>query len=71
MRNKELAELIRKRNYTYREIAFLAGISATHVYRIVSGEKQPSRRVVFRLAKALGVKPDSLLKPWWTQYQNE
>lgn len=63
----ELGELIRelrkKRGFTQRQLAQLAGISNTEVKRIEDGKrKQPSQEILKKLAKPLGISYEEILK---------
>lgn len=46
---------------TQVELAVAAGVSPATIHRIEAGRQQPRRRIVIRLARALGVDEDSLL----------
>ncbi len=60
---KLIKELRKKRGFTQRQLAQLAGISNSEVKRIEDGvRKQPSQKVLKKLAKPLGIDYEELLK---------
>ena len=54
--------LIRSKGWTRTELASRMGVPLPHVSRWLSGRHQPRLNTVELFAKALGVKPDSLLR---------
>ena len=48
--------------YTQAQLAALAGIKASYVSQLETGEKNPTVRVIHRLSPHLGVTPNHLLK---------
>ena len=46
----------------YSEIARQAGISVSHVSRVLKMERKPSLRILLLLAKTMGLSPESLIK---------
>jgi len=55
-----LRAVLAARGITVYRLAQLTGITQSHVYRLVSGEQQPSLDVAGRIADALGVTVDEL-----------
>jgi transcriptional regulator with XRE-family HTH domain len=56
-----LREMRKKAGFTQEELAFEAGIERNYVSLIELGRNQPTIAVVFKLAKALDVKPSKLI----------
>jgi transcriptional regulator with XRE-family HTH domain len=57
---KRVRDLRHARGFSQERLAELADIHENHVRRIEGGTANPSYLVVFRLARALGVKPGDL-----------
>ena len=53
-------ELRKERGYSQEKLAELAGVHENHVRRIEGGTANPSYLVLVKLAKALGVRADTL-----------
>lgn len=53
----------KEHNWSQEEFAFNAGLHRTYVSGIERGIRNPTVAVIARLAIALGVSPDELLKP--------
>lgn len=51
-----------EKNLSQEELAALVDVSPSHISRMESDLKIPSLEMVFRLAKALEVEPDELIK---------
>ncbi len=45
---------------TYRDLAFLTGLDAGYLNRIARGDNVPSRKAALRIAKALGINPETI-----------
>ena len=63
-RSNHLGEIIRRqrvlRPLTQYELAFMSGVSPSHLGRIERGERFPSAHVLRRIAKPLGFEEDEL-----------
>jgi transcriptional regulator with XRE-family HTH domain len=57
---KRVRDLRHARRFSQERLAELTDIHENHVRRIEAGTANPSYLVVFRLARALGVKPGDL-----------
>jgi transcriptional regulator with XRE-family HTH domain len=57
-----LGELRRERGFTQRDLARKAGVSLTIVASVEEGSLRASAALIVRLAKALGVTPEELLR---------
>jgi transcriptional regulator with XRE-family HTH domain len=42
---------------SFRDLAFLTGLSAAYLCRVASGKRQPSKKAALAIAKAVGVSP--------------
>ena len=60
---KNLKRLRKERGHTQDELAHLAGLDKNHPGNIEREECNTSVETIEKLAKALGVDPDALLKP--------
>lgn len=56
------------REWTQDKVAEAAGISTRYYQKLERGQKLPSIRTVFTLAKALGITPTELLEPSWEDW---
>lgn len=56
-----LADLRATRALSQEALAHEAGLDRTYVGRVEQGVRQPTLSVVFALAKALGVSPETLI----------
>ncbi len=56
-----LRELRRARGLSQERLALEAGYDRSYVGELERGEKSPSLRTIFRLARAIGVSPSALL----------
>lgn len=59
---KKLQKLRMDRNLTQEKLAEIAGFDRTYISLLERGIRNPSLVNIFRLAKALNVTPDKLLK---------
>ena len=59
-----LRELMLRRKVTYTSLAKEAGVSRTHVYKILNGQTSPTGDVLAKLARALAVDPVAFLRPY-------
>lgn len=59
---QKLKELRRRRVLSMRELEGLSGVSHNTIWRIESGRQGAHPRTVRKLAKALGVEPEELLR---------
>ena len=59
---KKLKELRRRRGLSMRELEELSGGSHNTIWRIESGRQGAHPKTIRKLAKALGVEPEELLK---------
>ena len=50
------------RSLSQDELAFRAGYHRTYIGQLERGEKSPSLRTIYNLAKTLGVAPSALLR---------
>jgi transcriptional regulator with XRE-family HTH domain len=57
----QVRKLRQARNWSQEEFATKAGLDRTYIGGIERGERNVSLRNIWRLAKALGVKPSDLL----------
>ena len=57
-----MKELRRRRVLSMRELEELSGVSHNTIWRIESGQQGAHPRTIRKLAKALGVEPEELLK---------
>lgn len=57
-----LREVCEQRGLPVTHLADLAGVSRSHVWRLLSGEQSATLALVQRLAAALGVDPLELLR---------
>lgn len=57
-----LRELRRKAEFTQENLAFEAGIERNYVSLIELGRNQPTISVIFKLAKALDIEPNKLIR---------
>jgi transcriptional regulator with XRE-family HTH domain len=61
---EKLTELREERFLSHRELAKLAGVSPQTVLNLEHGKgEQAQRRTIRKLAQALGVQPQELVKP--------
>ena len=51
---KTIKEIMKARGYTQRDVALTIGVSETSVSRWMKGNRNPSIRIVERIAKAIG-----------------
>jgi transcriptional regulator with XRE-family HTH domain len=58
----KLRELRERQALSLRELSALSGVNYNSIWRIEAGRTGAKPRTVRRLAAALGVKPDELLK---------
>ncbi len=56
-----LRELRRARGLSQERLALEAGYDRSYVGELERGEKSPSLRTIFRLARAIGVSPSALI----------
>jgi transcriptional regulator with XRE-family HTH domain len=57
-------------NMTLRQLSKLSGVSKSHLDRIETGESDPTLNTLVKIAKALKVKPSTLIDygdPWWDE----
>ena len=59
---QKLKELRRRRVLSMRELEELSGVSHNTIWRIESGRQEAHPRTIRKLAQALGVEPEELLK---------
>lgn len=59
---ERLRELRRRRVLSMRELEELSGVSHNTIWRIEAGRQGAHPRTIRKLAKALGVEPEELLK---------
>lgn len=59
---QKLKELRRRRVLSMRELEELSGVSHNTIWRIESGRQGAHPRTIRKLAQALGVEPEELLK---------
>lgn len=52
-----LAKIRQRQHLSVRQLAYLSGVSKTHINAVENGETSPTIDVVCRLAKALKVSP--------------
>ena len=57
-----LREKRRTKGLTQEELADLSGLHLTAIGRIERAEREPGVRTVYKLARALGLKPGDLLE---------
>lgn len=57
-----LRNLRKKAEFTQENLAFEAGIERNYVSLIELGRNQPTVTVIFKLAKALNIEPNRLIK---------
>ena len=50
-----------EKDFSQEELAALVDVSPSHISRLESDTKKPSLEMIFRLAKALEVKPHELI----------
>ena len=62
---KALRQRRTQRKMTLEQAALEADVSMRFLQDLEAGNKMPSVRTVFRLARALGTTPSALLKPAW------
>lgn len=62
MDTQKLKEFRRRRVLSMRELEELSGVSHNTIWRIESGRQGAHPRTIRKLAQALGVKPEKLLK---------
>jgi transcriptional regulator with XRE-family HTH domain len=60
LRDVRLAEHRRQRRLTQAELAVLAGVAPSTIYKLEKGLHRPQFRVVRRIAAALQVEPDEI-----------
>ena len=58
---KVLREVRKSAHLTQEQLAFAAGIDRIYVSLLERGERQPTVRVVFKLAVALNTRPSDLI----------
>lgn len=56
-----LARLKERRGYSFRELAFLTGLSAGYLCRVANGRRQLSPEAALTVARVLGVNPQRLV----------
>ena len=54
--------LIAKRQYTICALAQKAGISPDVIYKALAGKRKPTLATIGKIAAALGIEPEELLK---------
>jgi len=57
-----LQELRHKRGLSQEELGFESDYHRTYISQLERGQKNPSLKAIFRLAKALGVKPSGMIR---------
>ncbi len=57
-----LQHLRHKRGLSQEELGFEADYHRTYISQLERGQKNPSLKAIFRLAKALGVKPSEMVR---------
>lgn len=55
MGNTAMKEAMARKDYSFRNLAFLTKYSAAYLCRVAKGDRQPSREAALAIAKALGV----------------
>ncbi len=75
-----LKELRREENLTQEELAHRADLHRTYISLLERDEKSPTLKVVFKLARALRIRPSTLLlrvedrlpnsEIWWREPRN-
>ncbi len=59
----KLKEIREKNNISVEKLAILVGVSARHIRFIETGDRLPSLKIAFKLAKTLKVKVDEIFLP--------
>ena len=57
-----LQEIRKKRGLSQEELGFESGYHRTYISLLERGLKNPSLKAIFRLAKALKIKPSEIIK---------
>ena len=57
-----LQKLRHKRGLSQEELGFESNYHRTYISQLERGQKNPSLKAIFRLAKALGVKPSGMIR---------
>ena len=57
-----LQELRTERGLSQENLGFESNYHRTYISQLERGQKNPSLRAIFRLAKALGVKPSEMIR---------
>ncbi len=57
-----LRELRTERGLSQEELGFESNYHRTYISQLERGQKNPSLKAIFRLAKALGVKPSGMIR---------
>ena len=57
-----LQQLRHKRGLSQEELGFESNYHRTYISQLERGQKNPSLKAIFRLAKALGVKPSGMIR---------
>jgi transcriptional regulator with XRE-family HTH domain len=60
---RRVRELRHERGWTQEQLAFEAGVKRAYISEVENGQRNVSLDVVEKLAKALGVAADSLMRP--------
>ncbi|MDR3324472.1 MAG: helix-turn-helix domain-containing protein, partial [Spirochaetaceae bacterium] len=59
---EQLREFRKKKGVSQENFAFDTGLDRTYISGLECGKRNPSLKIVFRLAKALGIEASELLK---------
>jgi len=57
-----LQETRKSRGLSQEELGFEANYHRTYISQLERGQKNPSLKAIFRLARALGVKPSEMIR---------
>ena len=57
-----LQQLRHKRGLSQEKLGFESDYHRTYISQLERGQKNPSLKAIFRLAKALGVKPSGMIR---------
>jgi transcriptional regulator with XRE-family HTH domain len=52
-----MIEAMRRRDLSFRELAFLTDLSAPYLWRVAHGQRRPSKDAALTIAKALNIAP--------------
>ena len=72
-KNNIMGDLVRQKRiakgWTQEKLSSEAGINNRFLQKIEAGDRTPSLETIFKLARALGIQPDKLIMPVWSNWR--